>query len=226
LHGIRCFVSWFKIITGLEFLTLLLGFRYYWRIRRGVIESDQVGNWGMLAYGGLGFWWIWSLGATCLQWIHLATKVNVNDYLISYINFQSEFFACWMIVSFIGWRIGLLKFHVRATDLGRQWGMRICTRDISNIGSLARILFTFSFFVWSSQMTWNCLFKCSLRYQIMVLELLFQSTFKKQTTNWSQHIKESMECQFLEIHAPSGLDLSKNTEYASQAALWGIEVST
>ncbi|XP_011035906.1 PREDICTED: uncharacterized protein LOC105133562 isoform X1 [Populus euphratica] len=60
-------------------------------------------------------------------------------------------------------------------------------------------------------------------YQIMVLELLFQSTFKKQTTNWSQHIKESMECQFLEIHAPSGLDLSKNTEYASQAALWGIE---
>jgi hypothetical protein len=45
----------------------------------------------------------------------------VNDYLISYINFQSEFFACWMIVlRIIGWRIGLLKFHVRATDLGRQ----------------------------------------------------------------------------------------------------------
>ncbi|CAK7325899.1 unnamed protein product [Dovyalis caffra] len=60
-------------------------------------------------------------------------------------------------------------------------------------------------------------------YGIMVLELLFQSTFKEQTTNWSQHIKESMECQFLEIHSPSGLDLSKNTEYASQAALWGIE---
>ncbi|KAJ6357523.1 hypothetical protein OIU78_005384 [Salix suchowensis] len=60
-------------------------------------------------------------------------------------------------------------------------------------------------------------------YQIMVLELLFHSTFKKQTTNWSQHTKESMECQFLEIHPPSGLDLSKNTEYASQAALWGIE---
>lgn len=35
-----------------------------------------------------------------------------------------------------------------------------------------------------------------------------------------------MDCQVLEIHAPSGLNLSQNTEYASQAALWGIEVST
>ncbi|KAF2319143.1 hypothetical protein GH714_013553 [Hevea brasiliensis] len=60
-------------------------------------------------------------------------------------------------------------------------------------------------------------------YQIMVLELLAQSTSEKQTTNWSHHIQESMECQFLEIHAPNVVDLSKNTEYASQAALWGIE---
>lgn len=35
-----------------------------------------------------------------------------------------------------------------------------------------------------------------------------------------------MECQFLEIHAPSGLNLSQNTQYALQAALWGIEVGT
>ena len=35
-----------------------------------------------------------------------------------------------------------------------------------------------------------------------------------------------MECQFLEIHAPRGYDLSQNTDYASQAALWGIEVGT
>ncbi|KAF2319152.1 hypothetical protein GH714_013602 [Hevea brasiliensis] len=61
------------------------------------------------------------------------------------------------------------------------------------------------------------------KYQIMVLELLAQSTSEKQTTNWSHHIQESMECQFLEIHAPNVVDLSKNTEYASQAALWGIE---
>ncbi|WCJ19928.1 UDP-glucose pyrophosphorylase 3 [Euphorbia peplus] len=60
-------------------------------------------------------------------------------------------------------------------------------------------------------------------YQIMVLELLAQSTYEKQTSNWSEHIKQSMECQFLEIHAPTTIDLSKDTEYASQAALWGIE---
>ncbi|XP_038723026.1 UTP--glucose-1-phosphate uridylyltransferase 3, chloroplastic isoform X2 [Tripterygium wilfordii] len=60
-------------------------------------------------------------------------------------------------------------------------------------------------------------------YQIMVLELLSQSTSERQTTNWSHHITKSKECQFLEIHAPNVLDLSRNTEYASQAAMWGIE---
>ncbi|CAN1308190.1 UTP--glucose-1-phosphate uridylyltransferase 3, chloroplastic, partial [Linum perenne] len=62
-------------------------------------------------------------------------------------------------------------------------------------------------------------------YEIMVLELLTHSTCENQTTNWSQHIHDNMNCQFLEIHAPSGLDLSKDTDYASQAAMWGIEVS-
>ncbi|XP_022764977.1 UTP--glucose-1-phosphate uridylyltransferase 3, chloroplastic-like isoform X3 [Durio zibethinus] len=60
-------------------------------------------------------------------------------------------------------------------------------------------------------------------YQIMVLELLAQSSLGMQTTNHSQQVHESMECQFLEIHPPTGCDLSQNTEYASQAALWGIE---
>ncbi|KAK9283782.1 hypothetical protein L1049_012034 [Liquidambar formosana] len=60
-------------------------------------------------------------------------------------------------------------------------------------------------------------------YQIMVLELLTQSASERHTLNWSHNINEAMECQFLEIHSPSGLDLSQNTEYASQAALWGIE---
>ncbi|KAJ7959622.1 UTP--glucose-1-phosphate uridylyltransferase 3 chloroplastic [Quillaja saponaria] len=60
-------------------------------------------------------------------------------------------------------------------------------------------------------------------YQITVLELLAESTFERQSTNWSQNIHETKECQFLEIQAPSGLDLSENTEYASQAAIWGIE---
>lgn len=62
-------------------------------------------------------------------------------------------------------------------------------------------------------------------YQIMVLELLAQSSFETQSINNSNHLHESMECQFLEIHPPIGCDLSSNTEYASQAALWGIEVS-
>ncbi|XP_017984691.1 PREDICTED: UTP--glucose-1-phosphate uridylyltransferase 3, chloroplastic [Theobroma cacao] len=60
-------------------------------------------------------------------------------------------------------------------------------------------------------------------YQIMVLELLSRSSHEMQTTNHSQHVHESMEYQFLEIHVPTGCDLSQNTEYASQAALWGIE---
>ena len=61
------------------------------------------------------------------------------------------------------------------------------------------------------------------RYQITVLELLAESVHG-QNMNSSQHMKESMKCQFVEIHAPEGIDLSKNAEYASQAAIWGIEV--
>ncbi|XP_028792758.1 UTP--glucose-1-phosphate uridylyltransferase 3, chloroplastic [Neltuma alba] len=60
-------------------------------------------------------------------------------------------------------------------------------------------------------------------YQIKVLELLVQKMCEKQNIDWSRHINEIGECQFLEIHAPRGTDLSENTEYASQAAIWGIE---
>ncbi|XAR71908.1 UTP--glucose-1-phosphate uridylyltransferase [Bertholletia excelsa] len=61
-------------------------------------------------------------------------------------------------------------------------------------------------------------------YQMAVLELLVQSTPGEQIINWSQQINESSNCQFVEIHPPRVLDLSQDTEYASQAALWGIEV--
>lgn len=57
----------------------------------------------------------------------------------------------------------------------------------------------------------------------MVLELLSQSLPKKQG-NWTHHINEATRFQFLEMHSPRGLDLSKSTSYPSQAALWGIEV--
>lgn len=55
-------------------------------------------------------------------------------------------------------------------------------------------------------------------YQIMVLELLTKSTQEDKTINWSQSTNN-----FMEIHPPNALDLSKDTNYASQAALWGIE---
>ncbi|KAL2939742.1 UTP--glucose-1-phosphate uridylyltransferase 3 chloroplastic [Bienertia sinuspersici] len=60
-------------------------------------------------------------------------------------------------------------------------------------------------------------------YQITVLELLAESVHGQNMSS-SQHMKESMKCQFVEIHSPKGVDLSKNTEYASQAAIWGIEI--
>ncbi|KAF4352766.1 hypothetical protein G4B88_010166 [Cannabis sativa] len=60
-------------------------------------------------------------------------------------------------------------------------------------------------------------------YQLTVLELLAQTRVETQTTIRSKHKHEQMECQLLEIHSPNGVDLSQNTEYASQAALWGIE---
>lgn len=62
------------------------------------------------------------------------------------------------------------------------------------------------------------------RYQITVLELIVQQLADRKNTNWSPHMHEVKECQILGIDAPTGLDLSENTEYASQAALWGIEV--
>ncbi|EXC04704.1 UDP-sugar pyrophospharylase [Morus notabilis] len=60
-------------------------------------------------------------------------------------------------------------------------------------------------------------------YQITVFELLAEAKAERRTTKRSKHKHELMNCQFLEIHAPSGLDLAQNTEYALEAALWGIE---
>ncbi|GJN14673.1 hypothetical protein PR202_gb01528 [Eleusine coracana subsp. coracana] len=51
-------------------------------------------------------------------------------------------------------------------------------------------------------------------YQIMALELL--STSKDRMRRPSQD-------KFVDFHVPDGLNLMEDTEYASQAALWGIE---
>ncbi|KAK1284441.1 hypothetical protein QJS10_CPB21g01343 [Acorus calamus] len=60
-------------------------------------------------------------------------------------------------------------------------------------------------------------------YQMTVLELLSSSTDKRQKVSWSTNSDQSIRCQFIELHVPAGLSLSDNTEYAAQAALWGIE---
>ncbi|GER44856.1 UDP-glucose pyrophosphorylase 3 [Striga asiatica] len=60
-------------------------------------------------------------------------------------------------------------------------------------------------------------------YQMKVLELLAQSTDARENVNWSQQTNKLLKCPFVEIHPPSVIDLSKDTEYASQAALLGIE---
>lgn len=57
----------------------------------------------------------------------------------------------------------------------------------------------------------------------MVLELLAQSTFERQSL--SHHSNKSLKREIIEIHPPHALDLSQDLEYASQAAIWGIEVS-
>ncbi|XP_068644219.1 UTP--glucose-1-phosphate uridylyltransferase 3, chloroplastic-like [Aristolochia californica] len=60
-------------------------------------------------------------------------------------------------------------------------------------------------------------------YQITVLELLLQSQPESQTMSWARLLNDSTEYQLKEFHVPAGVDLSDNKEYASQAALWGIE---
>ncbi|KAM3375870.1 UTP-glucose-1-phosphate uridylyltransferase 3, chloroplastic isoform X2 [Capsicum galapagoense] len=58
-------------------------------------------------------------------------------------------------------------------------------------------------------------------YQIMVLELLSQSTFERPCLTHNSN--NSLKREITEIHPPSVLDLSQDLEYASQAAIWGIE---
>lgn len=59
----------------------------------------------------------------------------------------------------------------------------------------------------------------------MVLERLSGSTLEAQSAHRPQHALASAESRFVEIHSPTGVDLSGDSEYAAQAALWGIEVS-
>jgi hypothetical protein len=52
-------------------------------------------------------------------------------------------------------------------------------------------------------------------YQIMALEFLSAS---------KDRMHRPSKDKFVDFHVPSGLNLLEDKEYASQAALWGIEV--
>lgn len=60
---------------------------------------------------------------------------------------------------------------------------------------------------------------------MMVLELLSPSQSEMESMDWPGLRDSSRNYGFREFHVPLGCDLSRDTEYASQAALWGIEVS-
>ncbi|KAG0490529.1 hypothetical protein HPP92_007392 [Vanilla planifolia] len=59
-------------------------------------------------------------------------------------------------------------------------------------------------------------------YQLVVLELLLSQTAKVRST-LSSHTSESFKNMFQKFHVPFGTNLLKDIEYASQAALWGLE---
>ncbi|KAI4372911.1 hypothetical protein MLD38_011092 [Melastoma candidum] len=57
-------------------------------------------------------------------------------------------------------------------------------------------------------------------YQISVLELLLESTPEMLSSDTLHHQRAP---EFIKVHCPTGVDLSQDSEYASKAALWGIE---
>lgn len=58
----------------------------------------------------------------------------------------------------------------------------------------------------------------------MTLQLLSSSKVDGQSMNSCLHSYKARGSERVKLHVPRGLDLLENTEDASQAALWGIEV--
>uniref|UniRef100_A0A5B7BSI7 UGP3-like C-terminal hexapeptide repeats domain-containing protein n=1 Tax=Davidia involucrata TaxID=16924 RepID=A0A5B7BSI7_DAVIN len=103
----------------------------------------------------------------------------------------------------------------RGEGLGKKIGVRFKDEEIRALKTLLKTLREMEEF-------YDCIGGI-IGYQTVALELLTQSTYEGHAINGSHNINESMECQFLEIHPPGRVDLSQDTEYAYQAALWGIE---
>lgn len=94
-------------------------------------------------------------------------------------------------------------------------GLRFGEGDVAAMTSLLKIIAEVEEF-------YDCIGGI-IGYQITVLELLLQSISEKQVENWSQKTNRLQETQFMEIYPPDVIDLSRDSECASQAALWGIE---
>lgn len=60
---------------------------------------------------------------------------------------------------------------------------------------------------------------------MVVLELLSPLQSEMDSMDLTGLRDYSRNYGFSEFHVPLGCDLSRDTKYASQAALWGIEVS-
>ncbi|XP_010554677.1 PREDICTED: UTP--glucose-1-phosphate uridylyltransferase 3, chloroplastic [Tarenaya hassleriana] len=108
------------------------------------------------------------------------------------------------------------RFDVNSNDVEgrREHGLALSAEEVGHLRKFLKFLEEIEQF-------YDCIGGI-IGYQIMVLELLQQAT-RRQITNRSHFVEESLDGQYLEIHLPNVLDLTQKKEYASQAALWGIE---
>lgn len=104
-------------------------------------------------------------------------------------------------------------------NLDSEWvdGDRIGDVGVGVIEPLKKLLKTLS----EIEQFYDCIGGI-IGYQIMALQLLSPAK-DDRTLKGSPCLYKSWQNKYMEIHAPTGLDLFENMEYASQAALWGIE---
>ncbi|KAK9742332.1 hypothetical protein RND81_03G164700 [Saponaria officinalis] len=118
-------------------------------------------------------------------------------------------------------RSGLKSAFYALVDMIERWDMVGESVRETNIGVKKGLIDNLIMILKDLETFYDCIGGI-LGYQITVLELLAESV-NGQTMDRSQHMKDSLKCQFVDIHSPKGVELSKDIEYASQAALWGIE---
>ncbi|XBJ11011.1 hypothetical protein VPH35_015774 [Triticum aestivum] len=103
-------------------------------------------------------------------------------------------------------------------DLVGRWSEEGAADDEAGSGETELLLGRLLKFLGDIEEFYDCVGGI-IGYQIMALELLSVS---KSKDSKHRHSKD----KFVDFHVPTGLNLLEDTEYASQAALWGIEVIT